>query len=258
MDPYLEEPRLWPGVHLMLIAAFSEMLNKRLRPKYVADVEERIYLTPENDPTQEQQRVPDIWIEHRSSQASAETGPPENGTLALAEPLVVTTLLEEETHERRVEIRTTGDRKLVAVIELLSPANKTTGSAGRESFLAKRREVTSSLAHWVEIDLLREGIFSPFRRHLKPHEYFAHISPVELRSRGRIFPIRIQERLPVIGIPLGSPDADVPLDLQQALDLIYDRGAYDLKVDYTKAPIPPLPPSFAKWANKLLKQKKPH
>jgi Protein of unknown function (DUF4058) len=66
----------------------------------------------------------------------------------------------------------------------------------------------------------------------------------------------LQDPLPTIRVPLRAPDADATLDLQQALDMIYERGAYDLKLDYTPDPGPPLPPDLAKWSNKLLKQKK--
>lgn len=212
MDPYLEEPHLWPGVHANLIVAMQELLNRRLRPHYVADIEERVYLRPESDP--------------------------------------------DETHERRVEIRTVGSGKLVTVIEVLSPANKTPGSEGRRSFLAKRAEITSSNAHWVEIDLLRSGESIAIRKRLDPHEYFVHVSPVDLRPRGRVWPVSLKESLPNVAIPLVKKDEMVPLELQRALDLAYDRGSYDLKVDYTKPPTPPLPAALAKWSNKLLKQKK--
>ena len=255
MDPYLEDPPRWPGVHLLLIAAFSEMLNQQLRPRYVAEIEERIYVTPDDDPGEEQTRVPDIWIERRHG-GKTKLGTRPGGTVAAAEPLVVTTLSEDETRERRVEIRATDTKQLVTVIELLSPSNKVSGAEGRRSFIAKRREVTSSDAHWVEIDLLRQGQSLPLRKRIRPHEYFVHVSPAELRPKGRVWPIRLQSPLPAVGIPLRNPDPDTALDLQRALDMIYDRGAYDLKLDYTEDPVPPLPPDLAKWATKLLRQKK--
>ena len=160
MDPYLEEPRLWPGVHTNLIVAFQELLNKQLRPRYVADVEERVYLAPDDDPDEEQDRIPDIWVEQRNGGKTKPGKGHANGGVAIAEPLVITTLRDDERHERRVEIRTTSTGKLVTVIELLSPSNKVAGAEGRKSFLAKRREITSSKAHWVEIDLLRQGLLS--------------------------------------------------------------------------------------------------
>jgi hypothetical protein len=254
MDPYLEDPHRWPGVHVLLIAAYAELLNRQLPPRYVADIEERVYLSTDDDPAEEQLRIPDLWIEEIGNGDSAKSR--QDGAIAVAEPLVVTTLQTDERRERRIEIRTTGTGELVTVIEVVSPSNKVVGAAARRSFLAKREEVTFSKSHWVEIDLLRGGSSLPLRRRLKRHEYFVHVSPVELRPKGRVWPLRMTNPLPLIGIPLRSPDPDSPLELQTALNLVYDRGGFDRKLDCTKDPVPPLSPELAKWANKLLKQKK--
>src|SRR5437016_2274445 len=44
MDPYLEEPALWPGVHQGLITGIRAALNATLPPGYVADMGERVYV----------------------------------------------------------------------------------------------------------------------------------------------------------------------------------------------------------------------
>jgi hypothetical protein len=45
MNPYLEDPALWGGVHHLLMSALHQQLNQRLPEGYVALVEEReIYL----------------------------------------------------------------------------------------------------------------------------------------------------------------------------------------------------------------------
>ncbi len=50
MDPYLEHPALWPGVHQRLITHIGDMLNLVLPPGYVADIGERLYVVqPERD-----------------------------------------------------------------------------------------------------------------------------------------------------------------------------------------------------------------
>jgi hypothetical protein len=253
MDPYLEDPTHWANVHHALISACRELLNEVLRPKYVARVEERVYLSPEDDPARELYRVPDLRIDARRGRKKPATTPA-GGASAIA-PLVLTTLPEEEVHEYRIEVQAVGTKAVVTVIEILSPSNKVAGSEGRNSFLAKRREVTSSKAHWVEIDLLRAGLVLDARRSLPRHEYCAHVSPAGLRPRGRVWPIRLRDRLPEISVPLRPPDPDAPLDLQRALDLGYDRAALDLTVDYRKPPVPPLPPDLAAWARDLLRGK---
>lgn len=58
-----------------------------------------------------------------------------------------------------------------------------------------------------------------------------------------VWTLKLQDRLPVIPVPLRQPDPDVPLDLAAALNTIYDEAAYDLSVDYRQAPPRHLYPS---------------
>ncbi len=44
MDPYLEHPALWQGIHNRLIADLDDELAPRLRPRYFIAVEERVYV----------------------------------------------------------------------------------------------------------------------------------------------------------------------------------------------------------------------
>jgi Protein of unknown function (DUF4058) len=43
MNPYLEAPSLWAGVHHWLITEIARSLLPQLRPQYFVAVEERIY-----------------------------------------------------------------------------------------------------------------------------------------------------------------------------------------------------------------------
>ncbi|WP_414572726.1 DUF4058 family protein [Nostoc sp. CCY 9925] len=49
MNPYLEDPALWPGVHGRLIVAITDFLSPQLRRKYFVAIEERIYQTTADD-----------------------------------------------------------------------------------------------------------------------------------------------------------------------------------------------------------------
>ncbi len=151
----------------------------------------------------------------------------------------------DDIREARVEIIDANTRSIVTVIEVISPSNKIPGSAGRRSFVEKRLEIMRSSIHWVEIDLLRGNVsLDPFvQSRLAPHDYSVHVSPVELRPKGRVWPIHLEQQLPTIGVPLRAPDADAPLDLQSMV-----TTAYDATIDYAQEPVPPLSKAQAKWA----------
>ena len=133
----------------------------------------------------------------------------------------------------------------------LSPTNKVAGSRGRASYEAKRQEAMRSSTHLVEVDLLRDGMPLHAREILPPADYYIHVSRRGQRPKGLVWPILLPQRLPEIGIPLLGDDPDVSLDLQAVLNTAYDRAAYDLVVDYQRAPVPPLPARYEAWAQKL-------
>lgn len=255
MDPYLEDPGLWPDTHHGFISEMQAVLNRQLRPRYHVRVEERVYISDENDPGRSA-IVPDLRIrdvfgsdEPQVFQTS------ETPTAAVAEPIVLTTLIEDEIHEARLEIIDRSQRAVVTVIEVLSPTNKVAGSRGRASYEHERLEIMNSPAHFVEIDLLREGIPIQTRELLPKADYCVHVSRRDGRPKGTVWPILLPQRLPPIHIPLLPEDADCELDLQTVLDTAYDRAAYDLEIDYSQDPVPPLPPGCAEWANGLLSDK---
>lgn len=255
MDPYLEDPATWGNFHIDMIAEIKAELNRQLRPKYYARAKERVYISDQDDPGR-RVIIPDVRVLTREDRMD-EGWRPSSGMTALAvtEPIVATTLIEDEIREYRVEVIDAGLRQVVTVIEVVSPTNKVPGARGQQSYRRKRTEVMTSQTHWVEIDLLRDGETLVAGEVLPKGDYFVHVSRVEKRPSGLIWPIRLPQRLPVISIPLRAPDPDAKLDLQALLDTIYDRSAYDLDVDYRKDPIPPLSPEYAAWADRLLKER---
>jgi Protein of unknown function (DUF4058) len=253
MDPYLESPTLWPDVHHGLIAHIQKALNPALRPRYVARVELRVYISDDDDPGREV-LVPDVRLEKVRVKRKRAKRPQVVGAIAIAEPLIVPLLIDEEIEEARLEIRHVETGSLVTIIEVLSPTNKIRGARGRTSFMEKRRETLASDVHWVEIDLLRTGVPSVTQPPLAPSAYRILVSRASQRTGACYWPVNIRDRLPVIGIPLREPDADVPLDLGAVLSGCYDDGAYDLSINYRKKPNPPLKVSDASWADKLLRE----
>ncbi|EDN67254.1 conserved hypothetical protein [Beggiatoa sp. PS] len=67
-----------------------------------------------------------------------------------------------------------------------------------------------------------------------------------------IWTIGIREQLPVIPIPLQQQDKEVPLDLGKALHTAYERARYDLRIDYSSPPVPPLEKNDVEWAQNLI------
>jgi hypothetical protein len=250
MDPYLEAPSLWSDVHHGLVSEIRAVLNRRLRPQYYARIEERVYISDENDPGRKA-ILPQFKIVDTGVSETGQSSFPIAGSV-VTEPFILTTLIEDEIHEARLEVIDTNQHTVVTVIELLSPTNKIMGSRGRASYEQKRREVMTSSSHFVEIDLLRSGDHLHTRELLPAGDYFIHVSRKDRRPKGYVWPILLPQRLPVIGIPLKEGDGDVELDLQSVLATAYDRAAYDLLVDYRQEPTPPLTAESAVWANELL------
>jgi hypothetical protein len=44
MDPYLENPQVFPGIHGPMAVYLRDQLTPRIRPRYVASVGERVYV----------------------------------------------------------------------------------------------------------------------------------------------------------------------------------------------------------------------
>jgi len=248
MDPYLEDPAIWSGVHAAMLAGFFEQLGPMVRPKYVVRYEERVYVTGEEDPGF-RTIIPDLRVIFRDD---PHRQMPAAGGATITEPLHVQ-LAEEEIHERSLHVIDVRDRSLVTVIELLSPTNKVLNSFGRESFLRKRREVRAGGAHWIEIDLLRDGVRTANAPNLPQAEYQAYLTRAGEARKAHVWPISIRDRLPVIAVPLKGDDPDVPLDLQKAMNLAVERGSYDLDTDYNGDPVPPLPEPHREWARELFR-----
>lgn len=258
MDPYLENPEIWPNAHARLIADIQETLNAIIRPKYFAWIESRIYLSDDLDPGR-RVLIPDVRVSAVPHRTHNRTSQPESQTatamLDIAEPIEVLDLIDDEITENQLQIFEADNRRLVSVIEVLSPTNKIAGSAGRESYLRKRSELLRTPVQWVEIDLLRAGERLLGGRSYPACDYTVYVSWQHKRPRAKVWPIFIRQRLPIVPVPLLEPDADAALDLRAVLDKAYDKSAFDLSIDYKSDPTPPLSAADAEWADNLLKEK---
>jgi hypothetical protein len=248
MDPYIENQR-WSGFHHMLIAELASTLVKMLRPRYEVDPEERIYVeTAFGEP-----RVirPDVAV---STSAPSRAGNSTAAAVLDVEPNVYTLPMPMLVEEREsyLVIRKTGEQKVVTVIEVLSPANKRPGSDGRREYLKKRHEILRSDSHLVEIDLLLGGERLPtIRPLLRTTDYCAFVCRAGQRPEAEVFEWSIRSRLPRLPIPLVVDDPDAIVDLQPAMNAVYDRSGYDYALDYSVPLSVPLRPADEDWVKQL-------
>lgn len=162
--------------------------------------------------------------------------------------------MDRDVKEARLEIRHVELKSIVAIIEILSPPNKTVGSPGRKNYVDNRNATLASGAHWVEIDLLREGTASVDELATVHSDYRIMLSRATDRKRTYLWPMSVRQPLPTIGIPLRGKDPEAPLDLGKVMSAAYENGGYDLSIDYRKEPEPPLTADDKTWAHRLLRE----
>jgi hypothetical protein len=247
LDPYLEHPTLWPGVHNGLIAALQLALAPQLRPRYYVAIEERLYITEPD------QRVfvgrPDLAVVgHPEVEAGLQPAPSASSVLAVQVPL------PDEVRETYIEVRETGTDYVVTVLEILSPTNKRLGR-GRRLYEDKRMEVLASTTHLVEIDLVRAGEPMPITGYGSASDYRILVSRGDCRPNATLYAFGVRQPIPLFSLPLKPGDQEPTVDLGRILQDLYDRASYDLRLNYTGDPDPPLPSVEVAWADQLLRQK---
>ncbi|MGH1393214.1 MAG: DUF4058 family protein [Trichormus sp.] len=250
MNPYLENPELWPEVHSRLIIAIADAIAPQLRPKYRVAVEKRVYQI--TDTNSVLVGIPDVVVGRSLTNSQQEQSP-----LALAsppaKPVTVSLPIPEEVRESYLEVREVGTGEVVTVIEVLSPKNKRPGE-GRKAYETKRQQILGSLTHLVEIDLLRGGEPMPILGMQIPSHYRILMSRSSSRPQAELYPFDLLEQIPSFVLPLRQGDVEPIIDLKILIDGVYDRAGFDLAIDYTQQPVPPLPEPDAAWANTLLEQ----
>ncbi|HZW33030.1 MAG TPA: DUF4058 family protein [Isosphaeraceae bacterium] len=248
MNPYLEQDDAWHDFHERFIPLVATLLGGQLLPRYIVKIDEHIYV---HELTEESRR----WIGRAN--VSLGPGPPEaasgpgpgTATEVLEAPAQVQLPAVDRERQSFVEIRDRKNRELITVVELLSPANKYAGP-DREQYLAKRGELLNGPVHLVEIDLLRGG--PPMPADNRPDcSYSVLVSRAERRPHADFWPIALRQRLPVIPVPVRSPEPDAQLDLQAILDRIYDDAGYAYYI-YEGTPGPRLGAEDMEWARQFL------
>jgi hypothetical protein len=251
MDPYLENPQVWPGVHASFIVYLRDFLQPQLQPRCVAFIEERVYMEGP-----EREVIPHVGLRRTSRPTFSSPG------IAVADTVtpIRVRVPSLQVTENYVTIRhRESGRRIVTIIEVVSPTNKYAGP-GRNSFLAKQQQVLESDANLVEIDLLRHGphvltVPEFAARAQGPYDYMVCINRSGgIREDYDLIPLALRMRLPKIRVPLAENDPEVVLDLQAVLERVYEAGSYRGELRYDAACVPRLSPENQEWANACIRQ----
>jgi hypothetical protein len=233
MNPYLETGDDWESIHNWFIRELARLHTPAVlamdcdievdRRVYRRDGDGNIVLVGKPDDLLAAQG--DVPHEGRAYAGNGRTtGRKGESGVAMLAPAAVHSMIwdyDDLPAEEFLVIREGGEsRRVLAVIELLSPGNKDASQCGLR-YREKVEEYTRSLSNFMEIDLLRVGR-NPHRERfpeLQPSPYFVY---VQRKYRGdwreEAYPVGLRDRLPVVPLPLAYGYPDLPLDLGAAWD----------------------------------------
>jgi hypothetical protein len=217
MDPFLECDQLWPEFHHNFVLCLYQVMLPGLVDRYRARFVQRHY-------------VVDSEVARAASVDHA---------------------------EGVIEVRQRENRKLVTLVDVVSPANKST-AAGRRAYLDQRRGAREERASIVEIDLVLQGqpMLEYSRDGLPRWDYAVSVTRSSTPERFEIYTATLQKRLPRFRLPLATDDKDTVLDLQAAFARCYDGVDFASKIDYRCEPAVPLSVEVRFWLDELLRVQK--
>jgi hypothetical protein len=218
MDPFLECEKVWPAFQHHLVACLYQTLLPGLVDRYRARVGQRHYST---------------------------------------EQALFTSIIREEHEEEFIEVRQRNDSRLITLVDVVSPANKTT-SAGRQAYLEKRKEAKNAGASLVEIDLVMQGqpMLDYSRDGLPEWDHAVTVTRASQPERYEIYTATLQKKLPKFRLPLAADDRDTVLDLQTVFVRCFDQANFIAQINYQREPPTRLDEDDRKWMDDLLRSQK--
>lgn len=216
MNPYLEDPALWPQFHQQLITTLYQSLLPGLVDRYRSRLVPRIYT---------------------------------------CEMPLFTSVVREEHREETIEIRHRSDGRLVTLIDVVSPANKTT-DAGRQAYHQRFRTARAEQATVAEIDLSLQGkpMFECAPEEMLGRDYAIVVTRGAHPHRPEPCPWALQKRLPKFRLPMASDDKDTIVDLHAIFLRAFEQGGFAEKIDYARDPAVTLQAEQREWLDSILKQ----
>jgi Protein of unknown function (DUF4058) len=249
MDPFLESPAFWPDFHSTFINYWREALADDLPDEFEVNVGERVYLV-EQDPDARKLIYPDLALLEGERLAKEPVGG--LGGIGLLEPVTIPVTILEGARDTFIEILHKPDHSLIAVLELLSPANKE--QPGRTEDLHKRQALLYQKVHLVELDLLMGGRPLPMGKTLPAGDYHYFVHRAEQRPDCQVYSWNLRQPLDRFPVPLRPPYPDLSFDLAAVFTTAYDRGRFARRIPY-RAPCPaPLNEGDRKWVDEVLQK----
>ncbi len=247
MDPYIESTGEWGDFHGSTLSAIRAELNARLPKGYVASTELYVWTREAESRGRARAGEPDVYVREEGVGGRAA-----KGAAAVAAPATIVLPRLERRKRRYIKVEDVRAKRVVTVLELLSPSNKKSGN-DRSLYLERRSGYLASPVSFVEIDLLRGGRRPPLgKRQPDVSDYYVMV------SRSWDFPIAdfwtfgIRDPLPEVPVPVTRELGDTPLNLRRCVDRAYDEGRYADGLPYGE-PLKPRPrDEDAAWVRDVL------
>lgn len=251
MDPFIEQSGLWGDFYASLLGAMRAELNRRLPEGFVASTELYVWTPQRRTPRLKRPVEPDVYV--REEQARPREA---NAAAAVLAPLKITFPAVEPKKRRFLQIRDSRTKRVVTVIEVLSPANKKPGDDHRQAFLTKRGDYLANGLNLVEIDLLRGGRRAPLGKPPREiPEYYVLVCRAWEYPEAGVWVFTLRDPLPEIPIPIIEDLPDVLLPLRPCLDRAYDEGRYASSLPYGEPLQPRVNREDAAWVKSVLAQR---
>ncbi len=259
MNPYLENPDLWPEVHHRLITAIAIAIEPNLSMQYRVAIEKRTYTVDDKESIV---IIPDVAVtsdmmkktasnSFSQTQTAVMTLPPKTETEF--EPITVKLPVPMQVREGYLEIRDIPYGEVVTVIELISPPNKTT-TQGRKTYEKKREIVLKNGVNLVEIDLIRKGKPMSILTKVQKTDYRILVVKGNHLPLAELYAFGVREKIPLFPIPLRREDQEPILNIYSLLINVYNQARLDFYLDYEQNPVPPLRKEDTEWMDNLLKE----
>jgi hypothetical protein len=238
-----EQPSMFPGFHLAMIAHLVDLLNELLPERYIAIAEQSLQSRGLDVTIESERPKPDVTIFSQSSSSLVRSA---SSSIAPYWEAPLLQVVEPVQQPRAVMVREVSPQrtlgKVVARVELLSPSNKPGGS-GADGYAARRQEAIDTSIPLIEIDFLHESPsvvakLPGYPSNPRSYPYTVLVTdPRPIWSQGslRAYGFRVGEPIHPFPLPLAGTD-ELPIDLNPVYARTFHGGRWGTFLDYSTEP----------------------